>query len=73
MNQKLLLLTTDELIHLLNLERKKFIVAIDYGSSGSDLQEIRDNIKELEAIIATRPVEQSQKAENKKSVAWVER
>jgi hypothetical protein len=54
MNQKLFKLTTDELIHLLNQERKKFIVAIDYGSTGSDLQEIRDQIKELEAIISTR-------------------
>jgi hypothetical protein len=70
MNQKLLLLTTDELIHLLNQERKKFIVAIDYGSSGSDMQEIRDAIKELEAIIATRKTpEPSQKTDNKKSVA----
>jgi len=70
MNQKLLLLTTDELIHLLNQERKKFIVAIDYCSTGSDLQEIRDTIKELEAIITSRQADaQIQKSDSKQSVA----
>ena len=69
MNHKLHKLTTDELIHLLNQERKKFIVAIDYGSSGSDLQEIRDQIKELETIISERnPVDRSQVSDSRQSV-----
>jgi uncharacterized UPF0160 family protein len=70
MNHKLQALTTDELIQLLNQERKKFIVAIDYGASGSDLQEIRDHIKELESIIASRnSKENSRKSENRQSFA----
>ena len=54
MNTKLQSLTNDELVNLLNQERKKFIVAIDYGCSASDLQEIKDYIRELESLIATR-------------------
>lgn len=54
MNHKLQSLTTEELTHLLIQERKKFIVAIDYGSTGSDLEEIREQIKELESIIDSR-------------------
>ncbi len=70
MNNKLQKLTTDQLIHLLNQERKKFIVAIDYGSSGSDLQEIRDQIKDLETIIADRgPADKSGISDSRQSVA----
>jgi len=70
MNTKLYKLTTDQLIHLLNQERKKFIVAIDYGSSGSDLQEIRDQIKELETVIASRsPADNPGVSDNRQSVA----
>ena len=54
MNKQLQALTNDELVTLLNQERKKFIVAIDYGSSASDLEEIKDYIKELESLIASR-------------------
>lgn len=54
MNEKLQALTIDELVTLLNEERKKFIVAIDYGSTVSDLEEIRESIKELETIISSR-------------------
>ncbi len=54
MNIKLQALTNDELVTLLNQERKKFIRAIDYGSSASDLEEIKEYIKELESLIASR-------------------
>ena len=54
MNKKLQALSTDELVNLLHQERKKFLVAIDYGSTASDLEEIRESIKELEALIASR-------------------
>jgi hypothetical protein len=54
MNNKLQALTNDELVTLLNQERKKFIVAIDYGSTVSDLEEIKEHIKELESLLASR-------------------
>ena len=64
MNHKLQSLTTDEITNLLIQERKKFIVALDYGATGSDLQEIRDQIKELESLIDSRaPVDQPRKSE----------
>lgn len=54
MNKQLQALNTDELVSLLNQERKKFIVAIDYGSTASDLEEIKDYMRELESLIASR-------------------
>jgi len=54
MVKKLESLQTEELISLLNQERKKFMVALDYGSPGSDLEEIRDSIKQLESVISAR-------------------
>ena len=54
MNNTLQALTNDELVTLLNQERKKFIVAIDYGTTASDLEEIKEYIKELESLIASR-------------------
>ena len=64
MNHKLQSLTTDEITNLLIQERKKFIVALDYGATGSDLQEIRDQIKKLESLIDSRaPVDQPRKSE----------
>lgn len=54
MNNKLQTLTTDELVALLHQERKKFLVALDYGSTASDLEEIRESIREFETIIASR-------------------
>ena len=68
MNAKLQSLSADELTYLLNQERRKFMVALDYGSSGSDLQEIRDAIKELEGLISSRTQqEKSPKPENRQS------
>ena len=54
MDPKLHNLPTYEILSLLNLERKKFLRAIDYGSPGSDLEDIRDAIRELESIISSR-------------------
>jgi hypothetical protein len=54
MNAKLQSLPTEEIVSLLNLERKKFLRAIDYGTSGSDLEEIRDAIRELESMVSSR-------------------
>ena len=70
MNAKLQSLSTDGLALLLIQERKKFILAIDYGASGSDLEEIRDVIKELESMIAGRESsrEKAYKPENRQSV-----
>ena len=69
MNHKLHNLTTDELIYLLNQERKKFIVALDYGSSGSDLQEIRDQIKTLEILVAdSRTADRTEISDDRQSV-----
>ena len=66
MSQALRSLTTDQLVQLLNQERRKFLVAIDYGATGSDLQEIRDQIKELETTISLRnPNEKNSKSERK--------
>ena len=59
MNTQLQALTIDELVTLLNQERKKFIVAIDYGSSASDLEEIKEYIKELESLITSRQAQQT--------------
>lgn len=74
MNHKLQSLTTDELTTLLNQERKKFIVAIDYGATGSDLEEIREHIKEIESLIDSRkpadhrkPVDERHPSDQRKS------
>lgn len=47
-------LTTAGLQKLLSLESKKFIVAIEYGSTASDLSEIRETIKEIQAELDNR-------------------
>ncbi|HEY0679449.1 MAG TPA: hypothetical protein VGD17_14290 [Chitinophagaceae bacterium] len=57
MNQKLKALSTEELAFLLNQEHKKFLLAIDYGATGSDLEEIREVIKQLELMISIRKEE----------------
>jgi hypothetical protein len=51
MNNKLRDLGPSEIKELLNRERKKFLVALDYGSPYSHLEEIRQSIKELEMLI----------------------
>jgi hypothetical protein len=70
MSSKLETLTIEQLSNLLSEERKKFIVAIDYGASGSDLEEIRYVIKELEAAIASKNTTSSRhNPEGRSSVA----
>jgi hypothetical protein len=69
MNSKFETLTVEQLSDLLSQERKKFLVAIDYGASGSDLEEIRDAIKEMEAAMASRTVSSRNKPESRSSVA----
>lgn len=69
MSSKFETLTVEQLSHLLSQERKKFLVAIDYGASGSDLEEIRDAIKELESAIAFKNNTSRNKAEGRSSVA----
>lgn len=59
MNKKLQSLPTEEIVSMLALERKKFLRAIDYGTSGSDLEEIRDVIRELESLLSDRQAPRS--------------
>ena len=47
-------LSSRELYQLLRQEQTKFIKAIEYGSTYSDLQEIRETIKDLEVLISSR-------------------
>lgn len=47
-------LSTAALQTLLSRETKKFIVAIDYGSTASDLSEIRETIKEIQQELDSR-------------------
>lgn len=41
-------------------ETKKFVLALQYGSTLSDLQEIRDYIKTLEDLLSTKEKEEIQ-------------
>lgn len=54
MNDKLEKLSTAALHTLLARETRKFIVAIEYGSTASDMQEIRENIKDIQGILDRR-------------------
>ena len=47
-------LSTAALQTLLSRETKKFIVAIEYGSTASDLGEIRETIKEIQHELDSR-------------------
>lgn len=47
-------LSTAALQTLLAKETKKFIVAIEYGSTASDLSEIREGIKEIQFELDNR-------------------
>ena len=48
MSNPLSKLSTATLQTLLSRETRKFIVAIEYGSTASDLSEIRETIKDLQ-------------------------
>lgn len=54
MNKKIWGLSLTELHNLISRERRKFLTAINYNSTASDLEEIRDNIRELEQIAALK-------------------
>lgn len=46
--------STSALQTLLSRETKKFIVAIEYGSTASDLSDIRETIKEIQRELDSR-------------------
>jgi hypothetical protein len=41
-------------------ETRKFVLALQYGSTLSDLQEIRDHIKKLEELLSAKEKEETQ-------------
>jgi hypothetical protein len=54
MSNSLNSLSTPALQTLLSRETKKFIVAIEYGSTASDLSEIRETIKTIQGELNSR-------------------
>jgi hypothetical protein len=54
MNTKLQQLTHSQLTALLNVERKKFVKALDYNSAPSILEEIIESIKKIEEVLAQK-------------------
>ena len=54
MNKNLLSLSSFEINELLNKERRKFLLGLDYGSPASHLEEIRQTIKDLEKIMLSK-------------------
>ena len=52
-------LSTSALQTLLSRETKKFIVAIEYGSTASDLSEIRETIKDIQRELDSRAASSS--------------
>jgi len=52
-------LSTASLQTLLSKETKKFIVAVEYGSSASDLYEIREDIKQIQQELDLRAAKNS--------------
>ncbi|MBC7903295.1 MAG: hypothetical protein H7Y27_07720 [Gemmatimonadaceae bacterium] len=59
MNQDIKKLTAGSLRKLLIREMKKFIVALKYESTASDLEEIRDHIRELMTILTVKEQEET--------------
>lgn len=59
MNQDIEKLTAGSLRKLLIREMKKFIVALKYESTASDLEEIRDHIRELMTILTVKEQEET--------------
>ena len=58
MKKRLQLLSASEIRDLLLQENKKFKAGLDFGSTSSDLQEIRDQIKMLEIILVDKEREE---------------
>ena len=54
MSNPLNTLSTAALQKMLSRETKKFILAIDYGSTASDLSEIRETIKDIQRELDLR-------------------
>ena len=54
MNNPLSKLSTGALQTLLSRETRKFIVAIEYGSTASDLSDIRETIKDIQRELDSR-------------------
>lgn len=54
MSNRLNTLSTAALQKMLSHETKKFILAIDYGSTASDLSEIRETIKDIQRELDSR-------------------
>jgi hypothetical protein len=64
MNNPIGNLSTAALQTLLAKETKKFIVAIEYGSTASDLSEIREDIKEIQMELDRRAETRSIRSNN---------
>ena len=56
-------LSTAALQTLLSRETRKFIIAIEYGSTASDLSEIRETIKELQRELDGRAAKNNVRGE----------
>jgi hypothetical protein len=67
MNNPLSKLSTGALQTLLSRETRKFIVAIEYGSTASDLSDIRETIKDLQRELDSRA---SNKAVRRDQTDW---
>jgi len=59
MNNRLQNLTTAQLRTIIIHEMRKFALALEYGSTISDLQEIREHIKLLGDILSAKEKEES--------------
>jgi ABC-type hemin transport system substrate-binding protein len=59
MNNRLQNLATAQLRTIIIHEMRKFALALEYGSTISDLQEIRDHIKMLADILTVKEREES--------------
>ena len=63
MSNPLNTLSTAALQKMLSRETKKFILAIDYGSTASDLSEIRETIKDIQRELDSRASNRSVRGE----------
>jgi hypothetical protein len=59
MNNRLQNLTTAQLRTIIIHEMRKFALALEYGSTISDLQEIREHIKLLGDLLSAKEKEES--------------
>ena len=59
MNSRLQTLTAARLRSITIVEMRKFALALEYGSTFSDLQEIREHIKELDDLLIVKEKEEA--------------